>query len=132
MIPAMVLAAGIGSRLRPLTDRRAKSMVPVGDRPALAHLIDRLHFAQVSTIVVNAHHRAEDLRAFAPGHGIILSEEEEILGTAGGVARASALLGQSDALVWNADIVAEIDVRALTVAHARTAPHATLVVQPRR
>ncbi|MDP9037033.1 MAG: sugar phosphate nucleotidyltransferase [Myxococcota bacterium] len=127
----MVLAAGFGSRLRPLTDLRTKSLVPVGDRPALEHLVDRLRIAQVSTIVVNAHHRAEELRAFAPSHGILLSEEAEILGTAGGVARASALLGPGDALVWNADIIAEIDVDAVAAAHAKTTAHATLVVQPR-
>ncbi len=127
----MILAAGFGSRLRPLTERCAKPLVPVGDRPALAHLIDQLRAAHVAKIVVNVHYRAEQLRAFAAGRDIVLSEEQELLGTAGGIARASSLLGQGDSLVWNADIVADINLSALLMAHRMTTPLATLVVHPR-
>ncbi len=134
-LPAMVLAAGLGTRLRPLTDHCAKSLVPVGDRPALAHVLDRLAAAGVTRIVVNAHHRALEVRDFvaARGSGVGVSEERELLGTAGGLARAADLLGAAgDVLVWNADIVADVDPIALVAAHA-AAPlrAATLVVQPR-
>ncbi len=131
----MILAAGLGTRLRPLTDVRAKPLVPVGDRPALAHAIERLRAAGVTRVVVNAHHRAEDIRAFvlalaqARG-GVTVSEERELLGTAGGLARARALLGEGDVLVWNADILATVDPRALVEHHARERAEATLVVQP--
>jgi mannose-1-phosphate guanylyltransferase len=128
----MVLAAGLGTRLRPLTDVRAKPLVPVGDRPALAHVLDRLRAAGATRIVVNAHHRADDVRAFVaaqPG-GVTVSEERDLLGTAGGLAHARALLGEGDVLVWNADILADVDVRALVKGHAVGDAAATLVVQP--
>src|SRR5262249_15520770 len=105
---------------------------PVGDRPALAHVLERLRAAGVARVVVNAHHRAGEVRAFAetqPGD-VAVSEEPDLLGTAGGLSHARELLGQGDVLVWNADILATVDARALVEAHAREAPAATLVVQP--
>jgi NDP-sugar pyrophosphorylase family protein len=126
----MVLAAGLGTRLRPLTDHRAKALVPVGDRPALAHVLDRLRAAGVSRVVVNAHHHLDQLRAFAAGEAGVdlgLSEEPDLLGTAGGIQHASRLLGAGDVLLWNADILAEVDVPALLAAHGG---EATLLVQP--
>jgi mannose-1-phosphate guanylyltransferase len=135
MLPVMVLAAGLGTRLRPLTDRRAKPLVPVGDRPALAHVLDRLRTAGATRIVVNAHHLAEQVRAFVEGlgagAGVSLSEEPSLLGTAGGIARAAPMLGEGDVLVWNADILADVDVAGLVAAASHQAPsQATLLVQP--
>jgi len=84
MLPVMVLAAGLGTRLRPLTEHCAKPLVPVGDRPALAHVLDRLRAAGATRIVVNAHHHAGQVRAFVeglgPGAGVSLSEETDLLG----------------------------------------------------
>ena len=134
VFPAMVLAAGLGTRLRPLTDHRAKALVPVGDRPALAHVLDRLRMGGISRVVVNAHHHLDPLRAFAAGESgldLALSEETDLLGTAGGIAHAGALLGEGDVLLWNADILADVDVPALLAAHpSDAAAQATLVVQP--
>jgi mannose-1-phosphate guanylyltransferase len=133
----MVLAAGLGSRLRPLTDVLPKPLVPVGDRPALAHVLERLSAAGLDRVVVNAHHGLEPLQRFLAGHPrVATSVEPELLGTAGGVARAGALLGPGDVLIWNADILAAVDPAAVIAAHAdaRTDPRrraATLVVQPR-
>ena len=133
MLPVMVLAAGLGTRLRPLTDHRAKPLVPVGDRPALAHVLDRLRAAGATRMVVNAHHHAGQVRAFVEGlgagSGVSLSEETELLGTAGGIARAAPLLGEGVVLVWNGDILADVDVAALVAAH-RASSEATLLVQP--
>jgi mannose-1-phosphate guanylyltransferase len=132
MLPAMLLAAGLGTRLRPLTDLCAKPLVPVGDRPVLAHILERLRDAGVERVVVNAHHRAGDVTDFArrEGRGILVSEEEELLGTAGGVARAKDMLGSGDVVVWNADILARVDVGSLVRAHKAAAAEATLVVRP--
>jgi mannose-1-phosphate guanylyltransferase len=129
----MVLAAGYGSRLRPLTAATPKPLVPVGDRPALAHVLERLEAAGVDRVVVNAHFGAEAVAAFVGGRsGCRVSIEPELLGTAGGLARAGALLGDGAALVWNADILAPVDAAALVAAHgARPTVDATLVVQPR-
>jgi mannose-1-phosphate guanylyltransferase len=127
VLPAMVLAAGLGTRLRPLTDLVAKPLVPVGDRPAIAHVLDRLRAGGAARLVVNAHHHAAQVRAFASSQpDLAVSEERELLGTAGGVAQAAPLLGEGDVLLWNADILADVDVGALMAAHASAA---TLVVQ---
>src|SRR5260370_35664639 len=97
----MVLAAGLGTRLLPLTENCAKPLVPVGDRPMLAHVFERLSTAGVSRIVVNAHHRLDEVRAFVRSRpGVSVSEERELLGTAGGAAHASELLVKADVTVW--------------------------------
>lgn len=141
-VAAIVLCAGLGTRLRPLTDLVAKPLVPIGDRPALAHVLDHLAASgAVTAVAVNAHHRARDVERFvaARGEGVALSREDELLGTAGGVARAAArgLLGASDedVLVWNGDILCALEVRGLVRA-ARAASaggaEATLAVTPPR
>jgi len=128
----MVLAAGLGTRLRSVSASCAKPLVPVGDRPVLGHVLDGLRKAGLERLVVNTHHRADDVRAFVraqPGE-IAVSDEPELLGTAGALAHARALLGEGDVLVWNADVIARVDVQALVGVHAREMPEATLVVQP--
>ena len=122
----MILCAGKGTRLRPLTDWCAKPLVPIGDRPALAHILDRFVGARA---VVNAHHRAADIEAFARDRSgdVLVSVEADLLGTAGGVAHASPLLGAGDVLVWNGDILVDLDPLALVRAHRG---EATLVVRP--
>jgi mannose-1-phosphate guanylyltransferase len=125
----MVLCAGFGTRLRPLSERCAKPLVPVGDRPVLEHTLGKLRGAGFERIVVNAYHRAEDLRAFARAHAeVLLSEEPDVLGTAGGVAHAAGVLGPGDVLVHNGDILSDADLRSLAAAHRGDA---TLLVHPR-
>lgn len=131
MIAGMVLAAGLGTRLRPLTDRCAKPLVPVGDRPMLAHVIERVRRAGVERVVVNAHHRAPDFARFVDAHPeVVLSFEPDLLGTAGGVARARELLAPGPVLLWNSDIWADLDAAVLVSTHRgdREAPEATLAV----
>lgn len=126
----MVLCAGLGTRLRPLTDELAKPMVPVGDEPAVAHVVARVRLATPARIVVNVHHRPDDVRTWAEPEGIAVSHERELLGTAGGVARARLLLGPGDVLVWNGDILCELDPGELLRAHEATRG-ATLAVRAR-
>ncbi len=86
---AIVLAAGLGTRLRPLTDVLPKPLVPIGERPAVAHVLDGLEAAGFSRAVVNAHHLRERFERFAEADSrVVLSIEERLLGTAGGVQRA--------------------------------------------
>jgi mannose-1-phosphate guanylyltransferase len=127
----MILAAGLGTRLRPLTEVCAKALVPVGDRPVLGHALDVLRAAGVSRCVVNAHHLPRELRAFADERSVAVSMESELLGTAGGVARARDLLGEGEVVVWNGDVVADLDVGALLRAHGSATAEATLVIRPR-
>jgi NDP-sugar pyrophosphorylase family protein len=116
----MVLAAGLGTRLSPLSTWVAKPLVPIGDRPALAHVLERVRCFG-GPIVVNAHHHASQVAAFLEGEpdNISISHEKELLGTAGAVHRALAKLGGEDVLVWNADILAPLDLAALRVRHER-------------
>jgi mannose-1-phosphate guanylyltransferase len=128
MHAAMVLCAGLGTRLRPLTDWLAKPLVPVGDAPAVSHIVARLRTAGLERLVVNVHHRPADLRSWAAAEGVAMSEETELLGTAGGVERAALLLGDGDVLVWNGDILSDLDPAALLRAHEAASAAATLAV----
>lgn len=112
---AMVLAAGLGTRLRPLTDERAKPLVPVGDRPLLAHIAARLTAHGFPEAALNVHHRPEDFYFGIDTLGAIFHpiHEKEILGTAGGIHAARPLFGAAPILVWNGDILVEPPVGAL-------------------
>ena len=107
---AMVLAAGLGTRMRPLTDDRPKALVEVGGRALIDHVLDRLAEAGVERAVVNVHWFAERLEghlaARARGPEIIISDERtELLETGGGLKRAAPLLGHEPVFVANIDSV---------------------------
>jgi NDP-sugar pyrophosphorylase family protein len=128
MIPAMILSAGLGTRMRPVSEWRAKPLAPVGDRPAIAHILGALRGAGIRRIVTNAHHRAEDVQSFARADGELeVTEERDLLGTAGGVAFAREKLGEGDVLVWNGDILGAPRITDLCAMHRA---EATLVVVP--
>ena len=107
---AMVLAAGHGTRMRPLTNDRAKAMVEVGGKPLIDHMLDRLAEAGVERAVVNVHAHADHLEAHlkarTTGPKIIISDEREaLLETGGGMVKALPLLGESPVLVCNIDAI---------------------------
>jgi|HubBroStandDraft_2_1064218.scaffolds.fasta_scaffold05315_2 mannose-1-phosphate guanylyltransferase len=129
----MVLAAGLGTRLRPLTDLLPKPILPIGDRTSLALALARVTASRAPRVVVNAHHGAARLRASVEAEfpGVLVSEERELLGTAGGLARAAHDLGAGDALVWNADCLVEVQLDGFVAAHASAKGEATLLVRQR-
>ena len=103
---AMVLAAGLGTRLRPITDTIPKPLVEIDGRPLIDHAIDRLALAGVERVVVNVHYKAAMIAAHLARRDhprIELSEEAELLDTGGGVARALPLLGETFFVV-NSDV----------------------------
>ncbi len=104
---AMLLAAGLGTRMRPLTERTAKPLLPLGGRPLLDHALDRLRDAGVETVVVNAHWQADrvaaHLDARADGPRTLLRREPALLDTGGSVAAALDLLGDGPFFVVNGD-----------------------------
>jgi NDP-sugar pyrophosphorylase family protein len=110
MHSVMVLAAGLGSRLQPLTEERPKALVPVGDRPLLCRLAERLSAAGYRSALINTHHRAADFRNVLSDLPIYFEEsfEPEILGTAGGIANARSRLS-TPLLIHNADIDCQLD-----------------------
>lgn len=107
---AMVLAAGHGTRMRPLTDDRSKAMVEVGGKPLIDHMLDRLAGAGVERAVVNVHAHADHLESHLKqrptGPEIIISDEREtLLETGGGVVKALPLLGSDPIFICNIDAV---------------------------
>ncbi|MBL0948839.1 N-acetylmuramate alpha-1-phosphate uridylyltransferase MurU [Brevundimonas sp.] len=107
---AMVLAAGLGTRMRPLTDDRPKALVEVGGRALIDHVLDRLADAGVTRAVVNVHWFADRLEAHLAargrGPGITISDERaELLETGGGLKKAMPLLGDEPVFVANIDSV---------------------------
>lgn len=103
---AMVLAAGKGLRMRPLTDHMPKPLIPVAGRCMLDRVFDRLDEAGVPHRVVNAHWLAEKIAAHLAGHpGVVISHEDTLLETGGGVARALPLLGEAPFFVCNGDVI---------------------------
>ena len=100
----MVLAAGRGERLRPLTDTMPKPMVPVIGKPLLDHAIDRLIAARVTRVVVNVHHLGDQIVGHLWGRPeIVISREETALETGGGVTQALPLLGDQPFYAVNGD-----------------------------
>ncbi|MCC7346093.1 MAG: nucleotidyltransferase family protein, partial [Variibacter sp.] len=106
---AMVLAAGLGTRMRPLTDHRPKPLVQVGGASLLDHGLDRLADAGVELAVVNVHYLAEQIIAHVRGRTrprIVISDERDaILGTGGGVVKALAHFGDEPFFHLNSDTI---------------------------
>jgi mannose-1-phosphate guanylyltransferase/mannose-1-phosphate guanylyltransferase/phosphomannomutase len=125
---AMVLAAGLGTRLRPITYEIAKPMVPVLDRPVMAHIVDLLERNGVERIVANLHHFPDQIRDYF-GESVAYRYEEELLGTAGGVRNCADLLGDGTFLVISGDALTDIDLRALLASHRERGAVATLAAK---
>lgn len=123
MSSALILAAGFGTRLRPLTAELPKPIVPVGDLPLLAHVAAACRRAGVTKLVANLHHESEKIvRCIEDlSLNIDVTVEVTIRGTAGGVAGARPLLGSGadPVLVWNGDILTEAPGAELLAAAAR-------------
>src|ERR1700678_853358 len=96
---AMVLAAGLGLRMRPLTERMPKPLVPVAGRPLLDHVLDKLGDAGASEAIVNVHYLPDQIIDHVAGRKrprvIISDERDQVLGTGGGVVNALPLLGEA-------------------------------------
>lgn len=138
---AMVLAAGLGTRLRPLTDDRPKALVEVAGRTMLEITLRRLQSFGIRDVIVNAHHFADLLVSYLEAHNnfglhIEISREELLLDTGGGIKKAADFFlrdGNLDApfLVHNVDVLSDIDLAALKMFHVEHSALATLAVQQR-
>jgi NDP-sugar pyrophosphorylase family protein len=140
---AMVLAAGLGTRLRPLTNDRPKALVAIGGRTLLEITLMRLHEFGVREVIVNVHHYADMIVEYLRtknnfGMRIEVSREETLLDTGGGLKKASwfFLEGSSSIddpfLVHNVDVISTIDLRAMISLHRERGALATLAVQDRK
>ncbi|HXX44541.1 MAG TPA: nucleotidyltransferase family protein [Candidatus Acidoferrales bacterium] len=139
---AMVLAAGLGTRLRPLTDDRPKALVEVGGRAMLEITLSRLRDFGICEVVVNAHHFADKIVEYLKAHDnlgmrIEISREQDLLDTGGGLKKAAHFFqGNSTTeepfILHNVDVISTIDFRAMMRTHAEKKALATLAVRERK
>lgn len=134
---AMILAAGYGSRLRPLTDSCPKALLTVSGRPLLSIVLDRLVGAGCTEVVINVHHLAPPIMAFLhqrawPNLKIMISVEEQLLDTGGALVRMMDLsAGDDPVLVHNVDVLTDLDLTRLIKDHRHSCAEVTLAVQAR-
>jgi len=131
--PALVLTAGLATRLQPLSSVRAKAVLPVAGTPLVIRILQRLRDAGIRRVVLNLHHRAGSItRIVGDGSTIGLevrySWETEILGSAGGPARALPLLESDRFLIVNGDTLADVDLQAIAARHVDTNAQVTMAV----
>jgi len=134
-VRAMILGAGLGTRLRPLSALRPKPALPVRGVPLVAYPLALLAHHGVTEVVINLHHGPDALRESAerwapPGLRVTFSHEERLLGTGGGIRRAADFLRDSDpCLVLAGDMVLDLDLAALVARHRARRDAWTLVLR---
>lgn len=124
----MVLAAGLGTRLRPITYELPKPMVPVVDRPVMAHTLDLLKAQGVTEVIANLHYFPDTIRDYF-GDELTYRYEPELLGTAGGVRNCRDFFGDEPFLVISGDALTDLDVQAFRATHDKLGGIATLCVK---
>jgi mannose-1-phosphate guanylyltransferase len=125
---AMVLAAGLGTRLRPLTYEITKPMVPVLDRPVMEHILELLSRHGFEQVIANLHYFPDSIKEYF-GERLSYRFEEELLGTAGGVRACREFFGDEPFLVISGDALTDIDLTALAARHRDAGGIATLSVK---
>lgn len=136
---AMIFAAGLGTRLRPLTDNMPKALVPVAGKPMLEHVILRLKDAGFCDIIINIHHFGDQIIDFVRannnfGVNIHISDERnELLDTGGGIKKVRGFMeGSEPFLIHNADILTDLDLNAFYRHHLESDAEATLLTNHRK
>jgi len=134
MIPALVLTAGLATRLHPLSLVRAKAALPVAGDPLIRHILRWLGGGGVTDAVLNLHHLPHTITGIVgdgmEGVRVRYSWEVPLLGSAGGPRRALPVLGSSTFLLVNGDTLTDVDLGALVAAHRRTGALVTMAVVP--
>jgi mannose-1-phosphate guanylyltransferase len=131
---AFVLAAGLGMRLRPLTEELPKPLIPIFQKPVITFALDHLIAAGVKSFVVNTHHLGEALRDFFVGgsyrgHPVQLVHEPEILGTGGGIKNVERFLKDELFISYSGDVLTDIDLPSLIDEHFRAGNDVTLALR---
>jgi len=134
IMKAMILAAGFGTRLRPLTEVKPKALMPVANKPILARNIEYLISHGIKEIIVNAHHHHQQIVGYLRegssiiGLNIEVKVEQEILGTGGGVKNAEDFWDKDSFLVINSDILTDINLAPVYQLHQTSGALVTLVL----
>jgi len=125
---AMVLAAGLGTRLKPITFEIPKPMVPVLDRPVMAHIVGMLERQGFDDLIANLHHYPDTIRDYF-GDRLEYRFEEELLGTAGGVRNVADFFGDDPVVIVSGDALTDTDLNTLVERHRSAGGIATLTVK---
>ncbi|MDR1699547.1 MAG: NTP transferase domain-containing protein, partial [Prevotellaceae bacterium] len=135
---AMIFAAGLGTRLKPLTDNKPKALVEIAGKPLLEHVINKLTAAGFNEIIINVHHFADQIIDFVKqknnfGVRLEISDERQmLLDTGGGVQKAAWFFDDGKPfLLHNVDILSDINLQTLYANHLETGAEATLAVNSR-
>lgn len=131
---AFVLGAGLGTRLRPLTNDVPKPLMPIFQKPLITFALDHLIAAGVERFVINTHHLTGQIEAFFSagayrGHSVQLVHEPDLLETGGGIKNAQPLLGQDPFIVYSGDILTDIDIEKLVNEHVRRGNDVTMALR---
>lgn len=132
---ALILAGGFGTRLRPLTNTRPKHLLPIANRPHVEHVFDLLLAQHVHEVVLATSYLASSFdeiveRASARGLDFRLTREEEPLGTAGAIKHAASELGDDRFLVFNGDILTDVDLGSIVSFHEERTAELTILLTP--
>ena len=138
---AMILAAGLGTRLRPLTENRPKALVEVAGHPLLEITLSRLRAFGIRDVIINVHHFADLIADYLKTNGnfgmnIEISREDVLLDTGGGLKKAAYFLAddgddEKPFILYNVDVLSTIDFDRMLQFHTQQKPLATLAVQKR-
>ncbi len=133
-VKGMILAAGLGERLRPLTERLPKALIEIGGRPLIDYAIETMTASGITNLIINLHHLG-DLIARHVGDGsrfgarVAYSRENPLQGSGGGILQARHMLGRGLCVTLNADTIIDIDLTEMVAAHRERDAAATLVVR---
>jgi NDP-sugar pyrophosphorylase family protein len=132
---AMILAAGYGTRLRPLTNNTPKALIEIAHVPMLEILLKKLISWGITEIVINVHHHAKKITDFLNKRHFIaniqISFEEKILGTGGGLKHVEHFFDRSPFLLHNVDVFSNLDLNKMLASHMNSNALATLAIQKR-
>jgi len=130
----MILAAGLGTRMQPLTGLCAKPALPVLNQPLLHWTLEALRRAGVRDVLINTHHRPASIRGALAGRGrgmrVSYSHERRLLGSLGGLVKARGFFGREPILIVNGDMVFDFDLLRMIERHRSTRAVATVSLQP--
>lgn len=134
---AMILAAGLGTRLRPLTNEIPKPLVPILNEPVIVHILKNLNKFNIKNVAINLHHKSdliikESKKWEQLNTNFSFLYEKEILGTGGGILNASSMLKDDTFVVSNGDIYYEISLMDALKLHKQRSSIATLILIPHR
>jgi mannose-1-phosphate guanylyltransferase / phosphomannomutase len=134
-VKAMILAAGQGTRLLPLTDNMPKALVPLAGRPMIEYALRLLRHYEIRDIIINLHHFGEQIETHLGdgrhlGLKISYSKETELLDTGGGIVKAKAFLQDGSFIVINTDALIDLDLADVIAFHKNKSALATLVLRP--